>query len=112
VTGGFALFCIMRNGKPKPPTVTGVFLFAKMMITVRKLRTKKFLMDRSIFDGWDSIGGAHHPLTIAVYAFICHMDGCATNENIKQAFRHTIPEAVDNAILMLEVDNLITTDEQ
>jgi hypothetical protein len=83
-----------------------------MMITIRKLRTKKFLMDRSIFDGWDSIGGAHHPLTIAVYAFICHMDGCATNENIKQAFRHTNPEAVDNAISMLEAHNLITTDEQ
>ncbi len=69
-------------------------------------------MDRSIFGGWDSIGGAHLPLTIAVYAFIHHMDGCATDENIKQAFRHNKPETVDNSILILEVYNLITTDEQ
>jgi hypothetical protein len=82
------------------------------MITVRKLKRKFFVMDSSIFDGLDSIGGAHHPLTIAVYAFICYMDGCATNENIKQAFRYINPETVDYAISMLEAHNLITTDEQ
>ena len=31
MTGGSALFSFLRNGKPKPPTVTGVFLFAKTM---------------------------------------------------------------------------------
>jgi hypothetical protein len=99
----------MRNGKPKPPTVTGVFLFAKTMARVIETKTCRFfMMHDSIFDGWDSPGGAHHPLTIAVYAFICCNHGVVDTRKIKKAFKHEKAEAIDNALYALEVYKLIT----
>jgi hypothetical protein len=67
-----------------------------------------FSMHDSIFDGWDSPGGAHHPLTIAVYAFICYNYGVIDTREIKKAFKHEKAEAIDNALYALEVHKLIT----
>jgi len=109
VTGGSALYSFLRNGKPKPPTVTGVFLFAKTMAKAISTKPRYFFyVHNSIFDGWDSPGGAHHPLTIAVYAFICYNYGVIDTRKIKKAFKHENAEAIDNALRMLEVHKLIT----
>ena len=66
------------------------------------------MMHDSIFDGWDSPGGAHHPLTIAVYAFICFNHGVVDTRKIKKAFKNEQSEVIDNALRMLEVHKLIT----
>jgi hypothetical protein len=79
-----------------------------MAKTIIKKLQPLFMVDRSIFDGWDSLGGAHHPLTIAIYAFICYNYGVVDTRKIKKAFKHEKAEAIDNALYALEVYKLIT----
>jgi hypothetical protein len=98
----------LRNGKPKPPTVTGVFLFANMMIkTIHRQSPPFFTMDNDIFDGWDSPGGAFHPTVIAVYAFVCYKDGNVNESDIKKAFKFEESEVIDTAISILQSLELI-----
>ena len=112
MTGGFALFCIMRNGKPKPPTVTGVFLFAKMMIkTIHRQSPPFFTMDNDIFDGWQK-GDTFGALTIAIYAFVCFKNGVVNKDDILKAFpRSTITE-IDNSLFSLRNYEFITIENQ
>jgi hypothetical protein len=79
-----------------------------MAKTIIKKLQPLFMVDRSIFDGCDSPGGAHHPLTIAIYAFICYNYGVVDTRKIKKAFKHEKAEAIDNALYALEVYKLIT----
>jgi len=83
-----------------------------MMITIRRQKRSFFVMDSAIFDSLDSPGGIHHPLTIAIYAFICHMDGKATREDIKKAFKYNSIEMIDFAISILDTQGLITIENQ
>jgi hypothetical protein len=107
VTGGYCVLVNGADGIPKPPTVTGVFLFAKMMKTIYRQSPPFFTMDNDIFDGWDSPGGAFHPLVIAVYAFVCYKDGNVNESDIKKAFKFEESEVIDTAISILQSLELI-----
>ena len=69
-------------------------------------------MDNDIFDGWDSPGGAFHPLVIAVYAFVCYKEGNTNESDIKRAFKFEKSEVIDEAIYILQTLELIVIANQ
>jgi hypothetical protein len=92
----------------RPPSQAFFYLQKTMARAISTKPRYFFYVHNSIFDGWDSPGGAHHPLTIAVYAFICYNYGVIDTSKIKKAFKHENAEAIDNALRMLEVHKFIT----
>jgi len=101
----------LRNGKPKPPTVTGVFLFAKMMITINKSKIPSFQVNKSIFDGWEN-GNIFGERTIAIYAFVCFMGGAVNKDDIKKAFDHLNSIEIESSLIVLRQYGLITIENQ
>jgi hypothetical protein len=78
-----------------------------MIKTIHRQSPPFFTMDDEIFDGWDSPGGAFHPLVIAVYAFVCYKEGNTNESDIKRAFKFEKSEVIDEAIYILQTLELI-----